>query len=268
VSEFPIIGIIGLGNVGGAVAMGMSRAGYSKRILAFDRNLEKAQGIASLTGIELAAEATDVLMKCTPIFLSVRGVQVAPFIAEHLNQLDSSKILICLAAGVRLDDIGRDLQSGHACLLRAVTSVNAAVGQATTLLLSPPGAAPDCTSVAIDVLSKLGTVRVVESEDQLDMWSVLSGCTPAVTCLLLEGLEHFASEVGIDSSEGAQIAAQCVMATMAALRELDLKPAEYRRRVAAPGGVVEKAFDAPITETLRSSTTEWLRAIARGVVEQ
>ncbi len=101
------IGIIGVGNMGGAIAEGLIKSGFADAsgIIVSDYNEAvlnglKQKGMQVAEGNIAAARAADV------IILSVKPHHAKNVLQEIKQVLNAGKILISIVAGLSIDEIG------------------------------------------------------------------------------------------------------------------------------------------------------------------
>jgi pyrroline-5-carboxylate reductase len=257
------IGIIGLGNVGQSLGLGLSQTAYADRVLACDRNQPKRDRLEERTGIETTPSWKRVLQQTETILLCIRTEQVQGFLEEATSFLEPSDLLVCLSAGVQLDELQHHVADAGCEVMRAITSVNVAAGEGYTLILGNEtfGADDGLEEHVVQLFELLGNVRLMESEEALDEQSVITGCGPALTALFLEVLAASGEEVGFEEEDAQRMAEHCVQATLKTMQETRASPSEYKYRVAASGGVVERVLEGPESADVEKATASWFRSI-------
>src|SRR5471032_3571546 len=87
------IGLIGLGLMGGAVAHRLTGAGFP--VLAFDVNSDKALLLAGMAGIEVAASADEICLRCSRIVLAVYDTAQVESVVEELETTAHQMDVLC-----------------------------------------------------------------------------------------------------------------------------------------------------------------------------
>jgi len=259
----PSIGIIGLGNVGQALSLGLSQTPHEDLVLACDRNQPKRDWVEEHTGIETTPDWKHVLQHAEITLLCVRTEQVQGLLKEATSFLGPSDLLVCLSAGIQLNDLQQTVAETGCEVMRAVTNVNVAMRKGYTIVLGNRPFASDSgrKEQVVQIFESLGDLRLTDSEEALDERSVITGCVPALTALFLEALAASGEEVGFEEEEAKRMAAQCVQATLKTMREAGVSPSEYKYRVAAPGGAVERVLEGSESNDVKEATSSWFRSI-------
>ena len=257
------IGIIGLGNVGQALSLGLSQTPYEDLVLACDRNQPKRDWVEKRTGIETTPDWKHVVQHAEITLLCVRTEQVQRLLKEATSFLESSDLLVCLSAGVHLDELQRQVAGAGCEVMRAITSVNVAAKEGYTFILrnEASGADNGGEEEVVHIFESLGKVHLTNSEEALDEQSVIPGCGPALTALFLDALAASGEEVSFEKEEAKRMAAHCVQGTLKSMRETGASPSEYKYRVAAPGGVVERVLAGSESNDVKEATASWFRRI-------
>ena len=120
---------------------------------------------------------------------------------------------------------------------------------------------------AEDILAAVGTVCWVDTEQQLDAVTALSGSGPAYFFLFMEAMAAAGEKLGLDGKTSRALAIQTGLgsARMAAAGEVDLQ--ELRRRVTSPGGTTERAIESFEASGLRATVETAMRAAADRAAE-
>ena len=93
-------GFIGCGNMGGALAKAVSK--YSKNILIYDKDGEKAQKFAKSIKATYVSGTKELCENCKFIFLGVKP-NIIPFVCDEIKPyISDENIIITMAAGVKI----------------------------------------------------------------------------------------------------------------------------------------------------------------------
>ncbi|MGN1095253.1 MAG: pyrroline-5-carboxylate reductase family protein, partial [Eubacteriales bacterium] len=101
------IGFIGSGNMGGALALAVSRAAGESNVVISDKNAEKAAELSKKIGC-ISADNKTVATECKYIFLGVKPQMISSLaseIAPYLSERKDKFTLISMAAGVKTEKI-------------------------------------------------------------------------------------------------------------------------------------------------------------------
>ena len=173
------LGIIGCGKMGRALLGGILDAGLvaAPDVTVHDAYAPAAQSAVDELGVCAADNNADVVAAADTILLCVKP-QTFP---EMLNQVDNSgtegKLLISIAAGVRIRSIEKG--SGHRHrVIRVMPNTPALVGKGASAFAVGSSATLADAETARSLLAAVGYVTQVE-EEQIDAVTALSGSGPA-----------------------------------------------------------------------------------------
>ena len=234
---------IGTGNMGGALARAACRAIGPDEVVLTNRTAGKAQALAQELGCAAAPDNDRAVEQAQYIFLCVKpqmmqGVleQLAPTL-RRCHEAGQEKVLVSVAAGLRLADLSRFAQgAGYSPLvLRLMPNTCVGVGQGVTALCAPEGAGEEALAQVERILSQSGLVTRIP-EGQMDAFSALAGCGPAFACLLLEGLADGGVLAGLPRALAMEYAFRMVLGTCAMALERGKHPGVLKDEVCSPGG--------------------------------
>jgi pyrroline-5-carboxylate reductase len=232
---------IGGGNMATALAGGLAAKGFDAQRMKVVELLPEAR--ARLTGA-LGVRCFEQPAAAAPygelVVLAVKPQQLreaARALAPHLR----SELVLSIAAGIRLADLGRWL-GGYARLARCMPNTPALIGAGITGLYARAEVAPEQRAQAQTVLEAVGEVIWVDDEQLLDPVTAVSGSGPAYVFFLIETLERAARELGLEPAAARRLA----IATFRGSAELAARsseaPATLRERVTSKGGTTERAL--------------------------
>lgn len=258
------IGIIGLGNVGLALGKGLRLAGHQSRTIGCDRNLEKRERFTHSTDIATTENWREVVEFADLILVCVRHAQVLPFLEQLRDSGHTDKGVVSLAAVVSSAALKQALSPAKIPAIRVITNVNVASRDGMTMVLTNPEA-PEVSDSVVALFRGLGAVIVTDSERDLDRASVLTGCGPAVTAILLEAFTSFGLKTGLSEQVAKEVALQIVAASVQniSLSAVDLR--EFKYSVAAPGGIVDKLLGSSESTQVNDAILHWLDFVLKKI---
>lgn len=220
-----VIGLIGAGNMGSALARGLGEP-----LLVVDAERSRAQALA----IELGGEALDSAAE-----LSERADVVV--LAHKPAQLDEVAGELGGRPGAVASILGG---TSVAAVERAYPEVpvyrfmpNLAVEARRGVICYAPGArageGPE--RELLDLMGRAGTVVELD-EPLIEPATALMGCAPAFFALVVEALVDAGVRHGLPAERAGVMASQTMAGTAALIVDGGLDPGELRRRVTSPGG--------------------------------
>jgi len=227
------IGIIGVGELGSSLLVGLLRSGVNPAELRiYDKS--SIRTVAHLkSGVNIAKDATEVAEGSSVIMLAVRPADYGPVLGEIGRKLDNTKTIISFMAGVKLDELG---PLTGARLFRAMPNITCALNESPILL---SGKSDQGTEPAVEVLSKLGRVVMV-NEQLMDGLTVLIGSGPALIANIMESFYRYGVMKGLAQAESKLLVNQLFLGTskLAATASYD----EIMERISTPGGLTSRAL--------------------------
>ena len=224
-------GLIGCGNMGGAIARAMS--GRTKDIAVTDRS-GKAKILAAELGISYWS-AERIAQECDRIFLAVKPHMMAEVLKPLQRILNQKKpLLITMAAGLEMGKI-EQFAGGRLPAIRIMPNTPTAVGK---------GVIPYCANervteeVLADWLSDMAPCGLLDSLEErlMDAVSALSGCGPAYVYLMLEAMADGAVACGIPRAKALDYAAMTLSGAAEMYLSTHQHPGTLKDAVCSPGG--------------------------------
>ncbi|MDD5085981.1 MAG: pyrroline-5-carboxylate reductase [Candidatus Omnitrophica bacterium] len=233
------IGILGCGNMGGAVAAGLTKRGVASRrsILFFDKDRKKTSRIKKELGIRSTSSIAELLRKCGIVLLAVKPQHLGDVTAELAEGLKRKHLLISLLAGVSIGNLRRRL--GKACrVVRVMPNLGLLAGKGITAVTG--GNSKD-RKLADLVFSSCGRT-VSLAEKHFNLVTVLSGSGPAYFFYLMELLDKFGVKKGLSLNIARLLSSETALGAAELVLRSGEDPEALRRRVTSKGGTTEAAF--------------------------
>ena len=230
----PVIGFIGTGNMGGALACAAAKKPDNHLLLA-NRHPEKARALISQIGGE-AASNPSVAAAADYIFLGVKPQMLGTMfdsIRESLAARESRFLLVSMAAGTSIARL-RELAGGDYPVIRIMPNTPVSIGEGM-ILYSCDGVTAEEEAVFLDAMSAAGRFSKLE-EKLIDAGSAVSGCGPAFVDLFIEALADGGVACGLPRKQALEFAAQMAAGASKLILESGKHPGELKDAVCSPGG--------------------------------
>ena len=226
-----IVAVLGAGKIGEAVARGAAKSSKVSEVIVTKRNLSTLRRplpakIHATTDNEAAVKRADI------VILSVKAADGRDLL-DRIAPYSGGKVVISLMAAIPLSRLERHLS--RAKVVRAMTNMPAAVGEAITAYSRGKNLAEEDIEKVEFVLGRLGEVIEVP-ESQLDAVTALSGSGPAYIAILIDALVTAGLKVGLPRDTAFKLAAQTLVGTAKLLRETGMSVTELRDAVTTPAG--------------------------------
>lgn len=237
------IAFIGCGNmarslIGGLIANNINKS----RLIATDPDAGQRQKIKDQFGIETLDNNHAAIDKADVLVLAIKP-QVMPQVISEIaaNLRGENKLIISIAAGIRIKSISAWLDSDEA-IIRVMPNTPALIQVGAAALFANVHATDAQKNLAESMLRSVGTAVWLESEEQMDAVTALSGSGPAYFFYFMEAIEKAAMSLGLDEEMARLLTIETAVgaAKMALLSSHD--PATLRQQVTSPGGTTEQAL--------------------------
>lgn len=226
-----IIAVLGAGKIGEAVARAVAGSPKVSSVVVTKRNISTLRRplpkkIQASTDNAAAARRSDV------IIVAVKAADAKHLLAE-ISAETRGKLVISFMAAVSLSRLERHLPGAK--VVRAMTNMAAAVGEAATAYAPGAGVASTDLETANFILRRLGEV-VELPESQLDAVTALSGSGPAYIAILIDALVTAGLKVGLPRDTAFKLATQTLVGTAKLLQGTNMGITELRDAVTTPAG--------------------------------
>lgn len=238
----PVIAFIGAGNMSRAIFGGMINSGYPAQLIhATGRNLDKLQDLADqdinvTTDNQQAAAAADVIVLGVKPQMLQQVVQPLSGIIQQRQPL-----IISVAAGVTATSIEQWL-GGNLAVIRCMPNTPALIQQGASALCANSAVSAEQKALAEQMMANTGIALWVDTEQQLDAVTALSGSGPAYFFMLMESMIAAAIAQGLPADVAEQLALQTARGAASIAQQSELSPAQLKQQVMSPKGTTEQAI--------------------------
>jgi pyrroline-5-carboxylate reductase len=261
-----IVGLIGVGNMGMALARGWSvaEAGPDDFLLSdvdISRAKEAAEeiGAKTVSSRELAEGADLVVLSMKPAGLTAVAEEIRVTVSDR--NLPIASIL----GATSIAQIEQAFGPGTA-ILRFMPNVAAEVRLGTFCYAGASGIDSRLERDLLDLFGLLGEVIPVE-ERLFDAATAISGCGPAFFALTVESLVDAGVKQGLNASQAGALALATMAGTAELLRRHSGDTVSIKRAVASPGGVTAAGLAALEEHGLRAALAAAVDAVVERAAE-
>lgn len=261
------IAFIGAGNMARSLIGGLLRndAGLGSIAVA-DPDEAQRDRAAALGAVEVYARNEDAIANAATVVLAIKP-QIMRTVAEALApSLSNRHLVISIAAGIRLADLGRWLGE-HAAIVRTMPNTPALLGCGVTALYASAGCTGKQRDAAEHLMRAAGAVVWLDDEALMDAVTAISGSGPAYFFLWMETLERMATEMGLSSAAARLLTRETALGAARMALESEGELAELRHQVTSPGGTTAAAIDAMREHGVDEAIAAGVRRAAERSVE-
>jgi pyrroline-5-carboxylate reductase len=236
------LGIIGCGNMGEVIARGIIHSDLlnGSQIYLYDINKTKSDYLRDSLNANVTDSLETLVNSCNAILLAVKPQDIEDVLKGIWHLLDSSKLVISIAAGVTIERIKKHLKE-ETRVVRVMPNIAALTNQGISALCYDIYVDEDDKDFAKKIFKSIGYVVEIE-EEYMDAITAISGSGPAYFFYLTEILEKSAIEMGIAKDKARLLAIRTAFGSASLLKDSGLDAISLRKRVTSKGGTTEAAF--------------------------
>lgn len=235
--------LLGCGKMGSAMLEGWLGAGLPAASVwvrdPHPSDWVEAQGVHLNT--DLPASPALVLVAVKPQIMRAALPQLAP-----LGNGDT--LFLSVAAGITLATFEAML-GAQTPVIRTIPNTPAAVKQGITALIGNARASEVQMQMAERLLAAIGQTVRLETEDQMDAVTGLSGSGPAYVFHMIECLALAGQAQGLSADLAMSLAKATVAGAGALAMHADTTPSQLRVNVTSPNGTTQAGLDVLMDET-------------------
>jgi pyrroline-5-carboxylate reductase len=261
------IGFIGAGQMAQALARGFVAAKLleGRQIVAADPAAGAIEAFCkAVPRADRLPDNRRVVERADVIFLAVKPQSVAGVLSELSGRMGADKLVISIAAGVRLKSLAEGF--GPARLVRVMPNTPCLVGLSASAYSMGPGTTPADAELVAGLLGAVGRAVAVD-EKLLDAVTGLSGSGPAYVYVMIEALTDGAVRIGLPREVAAMLAAQTFKGAAEMVLATGEHPAALKDRVASPGGTTIAGLQALEAHGVRAALMAAVEAATRRAAE-
>ncbi len=250
-----ILGFIGTGSMGGALARAAAKTADCRLLLA-NRTAAKAAALALETGGE-AVTNEQAAASADYLFLGVKPQMMQDLLDALAPTLSARKdrfVLVTMAAGLTMQRV-EDMARGRYPVIRIMPNTPAAIGEGMISYCANSAVTQTALAAFLDVMSPAG--RFLQLPEQLiDAASAVAGCGPAFVDLFLEALADGGVACGLPRAKAQELAAQMTLGAAKLALAAGQHPGQLKDAVCSPGGTTIQGVRTLEAKGFRSAVIE------------
>jgi pyrroline-5-carboxylate reductase len=226
--------IIGGGNLGTALAEGLTKSGFidPKHITITRRNIDTLKYLEE-KGIVVSNNNKEAVHYADLVLLCVKPFQVDDVIEEIKEVLTEKHVLVSVVTGVTIEQISKSLMNKTA-VVRAMPNTAIAIQESMTCI-SHGKISKDELSYVEDMFKQLGEVVTID-EKLMDASTVLGACGIAYALRFIRASIQGGIQIGFDAKTANLIASQTVKGAAELLIQTGHHPEQEIDKVTTPKG--------------------------------
>lgn len=238
------IAFIGAGNMAASLVGGMLARGFrADQVTLADVSAERLQMLATQYGVHVTESNADAASNADVILFAVKPQQMAE-VATGLAPVVAARkpLIVSIAAGTTIAKLQQWL-GADAAVVRCMPNTPALVQTGATGLYASPQVNEAGRALAHAMLDAVGIALWLDSEEQIDAVTALSGSGPAYFFLVMEAMIAAGRAMGLDEKLARQLTLQTALGSAQMAVGSDDDPSELRRKVTSPGGTTQAALN-------------------------
>jgi pyrroline-5-carboxylate reductase len=236
------IAFIGGGNMASAIIHGMVAQGFPKsQITIVEPWQEAREKLQTHFGLQ-AHEVPGSFLTDAQIVVWAVKPQTFKEAALQGRFFARSALHLSVAAGISSDSIARWLSSER--IVRAMPNTPALIGKGITGLYARPGITDAERQEVVQIIQTTGDFLWVDTEDQLDAVTALSGSGPAYMFYFMEAMTAAGAEMGLTREQAYKLSVATFIGAGELARSSNEPPEILRQRVTSKGGTTHAAITA------------------------
>ena len=235
------VAIIGAGNMGGAIALGMAKGTIvaANEIFVADpsqANLDKLK--QQVPTINTLASNAESVKDADIVILAVKPWLVNA-VLEAIT-LNNNQILVSIAAGVSIETL-RSYTQNEMPIFRLIP--NTAISQMESMTFVTSGnASPAQQELIMNIFNEMGLAMAI-TEDKMGAATALASCGIAYALKYIQAGMQAGIEMGIYPKDAMTMVAQSMKGAAELILNNDTHPAVEIDKVCTPGGITIKGIN-------------------------
>lgn len=235
------LAIVGGGFMGSALAEGLLDAGWHRdSFVVAEISADRREHLTERLRLRTTDSAAAAAAAASTVLIAVKPQSVGDILAALAPAWRPDQLCISICAGIRIARFEAALGPSTP-VIRTMPNTPAAVGMGVTALARGRAATDQHLATALNILSAVGRVVVVD-EAQMDAVTAVSGTGPAYVFYLAEALIDAAVAEGLDREQAHLLVYQTFVGAAHLLQHDSAGPVELRRRVTSPNGTTHAAI--------------------------
>ena len=256
------VGIIGAGNMGGAIARGLVNKNTlsASDIVVCDLGVDKLNELArDCEGINVSTDNVEATRDTDVIVIAVKPWLVRTVLEGIASSIDYSRqTVVSIAAGVTLDEL-QALTSPQASIFRLIPNTAISVGESMTFISHNKAATAEQIAAVVALFDTLGKASVIE-ERLMGAATALCSCGIAYAMRYVRAAMQGGVEMGIYPGESKDYVLQTLRGAVALLEATGNNPEVEIDKVTTPGGITIKGLNEMEANGFSNAVIKGLKA--------
>lgn len=252
--------IIGGGNLGAAIALGMAKNASEHQITVTRRNTANILYLEKL-GVTVSSDNKHNIQQADVIILTIKPYQVDTVLAEILPII-SNKTIASAVTGLSTETLQKKIGEDHQAI-RIMPNIAAQYAASATCITFNEKHAAEGQKL-VTIFQELGTAPVID-EKLMDAATVLAASGTAFALRYIRASMQAGIEIGFDWKTALAISAQTVKGAAEMVMEEQIHPEQLIDRVTTPQGCTITGLSEMESHGFSSSLIRGIKAAVKKI---
>ena len=257
------IHIIGGGNLGVAIAIGISKYTTDNSVTLTRRNIAAIQHLEQ-QNISVSSNNTFEINKADLVILTIKPYQVEAVLHEILPHLSDRTVIASAVSGLSIEKIEQQIGSKKT-VVHIMPNIAIRFGESATCISFQPKST-DLAQPIVQLFDQLGTVAIID-EKLMDAATVLGACGTAYALRYIRASMQAGIEIGFDAQTALAIASQTAKGAATMALDEKIHPEQLIDRVTTPQGCTIVGLNEMEHNGFSSSLIKGIKTSLKKIVE-
>ncbi|WP_125710848.1 pyrroline-5-carboxylate reductase [Companilactobacillus zhongbaensis] len=230
------LGFIGAGKMASAIVTGIlsNQVVSADDVFISDLHQEKLEQLHADLGLNVAKSNEDLIKQSDLIVVAVGPSAAVQVLSDNKDLINLKKTVVSIAAGLEVSKIEAKLNA-NTPVIRLMPNINVIVKEAGIALTANEYVSGEALNEVKTLFNSVGTVYELP-ESQFDIFTAISGSSPAYAYLFVDSIARAAVKNGMNKDLANDIASQAVLGSAKMIRDTKEEPWTLINNVSSPGG--------------------------------
>ncbi len=231
---------IGGGNMAQALIGGLLARGLPATRITVADPVEQIRSLLQEKDIHVTEDNVAAIHEADVVVLAVKP-QVLAKVLQPLKGLFTGKLLISIVAGAQIATIAELVESDQ--VVRVMPNTPALVQTGAHGLYASPAVQQADRDLASQILASTGLTLWINTEEQIDAVTAVSGSGPAYFFYMMESMIQAGKNLGLDEKVATALTLQTALGAAQMAITSSSSPSELRKNVTSPNGTTQAALE-------------------------
>lgn len=232
------LALLGCGNMGSAIALGLARQSRRFQFYYFDPQLKKSSALAKQTKGKTCRRLAETKM-CDYFLIACKPRQFAELACELEPLLPAGAKIISIMAGISTKTIAKKL--GVKKIARVMPNTPALVNEGAIGIYFSNMTVGE-KKIVQKIFAAVGEVQIVRSDKEIDLITIGTGSGPAYIFEIARILINQLVRMGLSRTTAEPMVQQMIKGSAFLMQKSSNSPEELRNQVTSKGGTTEAAL--------------------------